>query len=136
MIESTTTASKTVKKNEAVKSPTLTQPSKLQKQSQTSSSQNIQPTTGDVPTLNPVIESKSQRMVNHESTAEDSPVSVVSSAPAASSKQWQLVARDPLVQQVKEAVEGTLMGVRPVQKPVTSEPLEESIDGIREEALE
>ena len=33
---------------------------------------------------------------------------------AVSSAQWQQVARDPLVQRVKEAVDGTLFDVRPV----------------------
>lgn len=57
-------------------------------------------------------------------------------APSISSEQWQRVARDPLVQQVKEAVDGTLMGIKPKQKKVSSDRNVISPNSVADEELD
>ena len=59
---------------------------------------------------------RDQRAAGQTDTAEAERAAQVTSA------EWERVARDPLVQEVKEAVEGTLFDVRPAKRTKETGP--------------
>lgn len=54
--------------------------------------------------------------------------STVAPPKSVSSEQWNRVARDPVVQRFKEAVDGTLFDVRPIEPAAVDESKEHASD--------
>ncbi len=118
VIESRKTSSGSVKKNDTDRQPlaSKTQKPAPRHEATTQPVRSTQPATSTKPVAPAVVNASTRIEVN----TDDKSVGVATSTPSVSTELWQKVASDPRVQQVKEAVEGTLKGVRPKQKTVSS----------------
>lgn len=134
MIESKKPSTANVKKNDTKRQPVATEDDPTIRSNE-KSSQNMQPAKPGTS-----AKSVSSTVVNepllNEPDADRESAGVATSAPSVSSEQWQQVARDPLVQRVKDAVEGTLMGVKPRPKTVSSQSTGDVDDDTEQEVIE